>query len=223
MAKLLAMGVRLVTVLKWCLGFLFQSHRLLLCLPQISFPLPLHFNFSFPNKLLLLLLLLMMLLLMLVVELLLLLLLMLLLHLLLSIPLLGIHPLKLSTAFTLSDSVRVRWLKGLCHRQRAWVSKLRNLANRRLLRQRHSLRLSGVALSLWEAEMWQLLMHVAPARGYGLLCPWRHWMSRYSKRGLVRLREGRLNWSLGNWHTISRDMLLLPQWLRRCRLNFGLW
>lgn len=223
MAELLAMGVRLITVMKWCLGFLFHSHRLLFCLSMVSLPLPLYFHFSFSNELLLLLLLLVMLMLMLMLVVELLLLLLLLLHLLLSIPLLGIHPLKLSSAFTLSDSLRVRWLERLGHRQGAWVSKLWNLANRRFLRQRYSLRLSGIALSFWETEMWQLLMHGASARRNGLLCPLRHWMSRYSKRGLVRLREGSLGWSLSNWYPISRDMLLLSQWLRRCRLNLGLW
>lgn len=219
MAELLAMGIRVVTVLKRCLRLLFHSHRLLFCLSEVSLSFPLHFHFSFSNELLLLLLLLLvMLMLMLVVELLLLLL-----HLLLSIPLLCIHPLKLSSALTLSHSLRVRWLKRLCHRQWAWISKLRNLADRRLLRQRHSLRLRGIAFSLWEAEMRQLLMHGARAWRYGLLCPLRHWMSWYSKRDLVGLREGSLGRSLGNRHTISRDMLLLPQWLRRSRLNFGLW
>jgi hypothetical protein len=220
MAELLAMGVRIVTVLKWCLGLLFHSHRLLFCLSEVSLSFPFNFHFSFSDELLLLLLLLVMLMLMLVMELLLLLLL---LHLLLSIPLLCIHPLKLSSALTLSHSLRVRWLKRLCHRQWAWISKLRNLADRRLLRQRHSLRLRGIAFSLREAEMWQLLMHGTRARRYGLLCPLRHRMSWYSKRDLVRLREGSLGRSLGNRYTVRRDMLLLPQWLRRCRLNFGLW
>lgn len=221
MAELLAMGVRVVAMLNWCLGFLFHSHRLLFCLSEVSLSFPFHFHFSFSNELLLLLLL-VMLMLVLVVELLLLLLL-LLLHLLLSIPFLCIHPLKLSTTLALSHSLRVRWLKRLCHRQRAWISKLRNLADRRLLRQWHSLSLRGIAFSLWEAEMRQLLMHRACARRYGLLSPLRHRMSWYSERDLVRLREGSLGRSLSNRYTISRDVLLLPQWWRRGRLDFGLW
>lgn len=47
-------------------------------------------------------------------------------------------------------------------------------------------------------------------------------MSWYSKGRLDWLCQGSLDWGLCNWYSVARQMLLLPQWLWRCRLDLGL-
>ena len=47
-------------------------------------------------------------------------------------------------------------------------------------------------------------------------------VSWYSKRNLVWLCQGSLDWSLCNRYSVARQMLLLPQWLLRRRLDLGL-
>lgn len=251
MAELLSMADIGLVAVKWCLDLLLHPHRFRLPELPFSLPLALalslDFDLPFSHELLLSMLLLSVLLLpMLLFPVLLLsvLLLPMLLFPVLLLPvllfpvlllsvlllpmlllpesLLHIHPLELSRAFALNEDFCVRRLQWLGYGQWARISKFWNLAGRRFLRQRHSLGWNRLTIAFWEAKGWQSLMHRARIGRYGLLRRLGNCMRGYSKGSLAWLRQGSLDWSLCNRYSVARQMLLLPQWLRRRRLDLGL-